>query len=194
MNVLKLLKKYWLYALPVIALSVALGVLGRRNGKLKQERESLSVELAHAQMAPPIVHDTIRDTVPVSTAPVVVMEKATYKKEIADRQLLKDLRLRAAQVETQQLTGTETHDTVSLSAKGTAVYEYHDRWADFRIEAKPTDTLLAYSVRDSAYTIVYREYKHRFLWWKWGTKGYKVKVVNFNPHATIRYNQYIKIE
>lgn len=194
MNILNLVKKYWLYVLPVIVLAVALGVAGRRNGKLKQERESLAAELAHAQIAPPIVHDTIRDTVPVSTAPVVVMGKATYKKEIADKQLLNDLRLRAAQVEAQQLTGTDTRDTVRLTTNAGTAYEYHDRWADFRIEAKPPDTLLAYSVRDSVYTIVYREYKHRFLWWKWGTKGYKVKVVNFNPHATIRYNQYIKIE
>ncbi len=29
---------------------------------------------------------------------------------------------------------------------------------------------------------------------RWGVKGYKVKVVNFNPHSTIRYNQYVKPE
>ena len=37
-------------------------------------------------------------------------------------------------------------------------------------------------------------YRHHFLWWRWGVKGYKVKVVNFNPHSTIRYNTYVKPE
>ena len=39
--------------------------------------------------------------------------------------------------------------------------------------------------------LVYREYKHHFLWWKWGTKGYRLKIVNFNPHARVTYNRYI---
>jgi hypothetical protein len=39
---------------------------------------------------------------------------------------------------------------------------------------------------------VEKEYKRRFLWWKWGTKGYRVKAVSFCPYTTIRYNTYIK--
>lgn len=52
--------------------------------------------------------------------------------------------------------------------------------------------MLTYSVRDSTQIIVAHVYKHSFLWWRWGVKGYKVEVVNFNPHATVLYNSYVK--
>ena len=116
------------------------------------------------------------------------------KIQLADKQLIKELRLRLGQIEAQQLSGTAIHDTVRLEAKANSRYEYADRWARFTLSMKPPDTTIVYTVSDSVATIVYREYKHKFLWWRWGTKGYKVKVVNFNPHATIRYNQYIKVE
>ena len=122
------------------------------------------------------------------------MERSTYKNELADKQLIKELRLKLGQIEAQQLSGTAIHNTVRLEAKTCSRYEYADRWAHFTLSMKPPDTTLVYTVSDSVLTLVYREYKHKFLWWRWGTKGYKVKVVNFNPHATIRFNQYIKVE
>ena len=160
----------------------------------KQEVEELKAQLAHAQIAPMVEYDTIRDTMPVATSVVIPVERSTYKTELADRELIKDLRLKLGQIEAQQLSGTAIHDTVRLEAKANSRYEYADRWAHFTLSMKPPDTTLVYTVSDSVLTLVYREYKHKFLWWRWGTKGYKVKVVNFNPHATIRYNQYIKVE
>ena len=162
--------------------------------KSKQETENLRMLLAHAQIQPLIQRDTIRDTVTVATSAAIPVERSTYKTELADKQLIRELRLELGQIEAQQLSGTDIHDTVRLEAKANSRYEYADRWTRFSLSMKPPDTTLVYTVSDSVTTLVYREYKHKFLWWRWGTKGYKVKVVNFNPHATIRYNQYIKIE
>lgn len=159
----------------------------------KQKVEALRAQLAHVQLNPAIEYDTIRDTIQVATSAIPV-ERNTYKTELADKQLIKELRLKLGQIEAQQLSGTAIHDTVRLEAKTDSRYEYADRWAHFTLSMKPPDTTLVYTVSDSVLTMVYREYKHKFLWWRWGTKGYKVKVVNFNPHATIRYNQYIKVE
>lgn len=47
-------------------------------------------------------------------------------------------------------------------------------------------------MRDSLAIALKREYKHRFLFLRWGTKGYDVKVVNFNPHSSVRYNTFVK--
>ncbi|MDD6438740.1 MAG: hypothetical protein PUG09_11895 [Prevotella sp.] len=160
----------------------------------KQKVEALRTQLAHAQIEPLIQRDTIRDTVQVATSSAIPVERRTYKNELADKQLIKDLRLRLSQIETQQLSGTAILDTVRLTSLTADSYEYADRWTHFKLSMKPPDTTLVYTVSDSVLTLVYREYKHKFLWWRWGTKGYKVKVVNFNPHATIRYNQYIKVE
>ena len=169
-------KNTLLSLLAVILAAVGVFLAWNDLHKNKQKVEALRTQLAHAQTEPLIQHDTIRDTVPVATSTAIPMERSTYKNELADKQLIKELRLKLGQIEAQQR------------------YEYADRWAHFTLSMKPPDTTLAYTVSDSVLTLVYREYKHKFLWWRWGTKGYKVKVVNFNPHATIRYNQYIKVE
>ena len=182
----------WLLTVAIAVVSLILAKLDDYHRK--QEVEELKAQLAHAQIAPMVEYDTIRYTIPVATSVVIPVERSTYKTELADRQLIKDLRLKLGQIEAQQLSGTAIHDTVRLKAKVNSRYEYADRWAHFTLSMKPPDTTLVYTISDSVLTLVYREYKHKFLWWRWGTKGYKVKVVNFNPHATIRYNQYIKVE
>ena len=187
--------KYTLLSLLAFIMAIAGVILAWHDTrKNKQETEELKAQLAHAQIAPMVEYDTIRDTIHVATSAAIPVERSTYKTELADKQLIKELRLRLGQIEAQQLSGTAIHDTVRLSAKTNSRYEYSDRWARFTLRMKPPDTTLVYTVSDSVTTLVYREYKRKFLWWRWGTKGYKVKVVNFNPHATIRYNQYIKVE
>lgn len=194
MHILTVFRKYWVSILSAIVALIAIAVFNSKSSELKDENKRLSMELAHAQIAPSLEKDTIRDSIPVATSPVIKIDKASYKRELADKQLIKDLRLRLSQVESQQRSGTEIHDTVRLEAKSSSLYEYSDKWAHFAIYMHTPDTTLAYSVRDSITTIVYREYKHKFLWWKWGTKGYKVKIVNFNPHAKIGYEQYVIVD
>ena len=180
--------------LAVIMAIVGVVLAWNDSHKNKQKVEALRTQLAHSQIEPLIQRDTIRDTVQVATSSAIPVERRTYKNELADKQLIKDLRLRLSQIETQQLSDTAILDTVRLTSLTADSYEYADRWTHFTLSMKPPDTMLVYTVSDSVLTLVYREYKHKFLWWRWGTKGYKVKVVNFNPHATIRYNQYIKVE
>ncbi|MDY6270532.1 MAG: DUF6549 family protein [Prevotella sp.] len=182
----------WLLTVAIAIVSLVLTKLDDHHRK--QEVEELKMQLAHAQIEPLIQRDTIRDTIQVATSTVIPVERNTYKTELADKQLIKELRLKLGQIDAQQLSGTAVHDTVRLEAKANSRYEYADRWTRFTLNMKPPDTTLVYTVSDSVITLVYREFKHKFLWWRWGTKGYKVKVVNFNPHATIRYNQYIKVE
>lgn len=162
------------------------------DGKNK-EINDLKAQLANAQVKPTIQRDTIRDSVPVSTSTVLNIDSRTYKREIADKQLLKDLKLRLGQIEAQQRVGTRSADTIRLKPPNAfGRYDYKDQWAEFHISIP--DSLMTYSIRDSITTLIYREYKHKFLWWKWGTKGYKVKVINFNPHSTVLYNQYVRME
>lgn len=190
-------KIIWMMGLCLIALVVSFMQVIALRSKLhamKADKERLSIELAHAMVANPLVSDTIRDTVRVATSPVVTVERRTFKNNLADKALLNDLDLRAQQVESWQKTGTAVADTVRMKQTTDSLsFTYVDRWANFYLSMKPPDTTLAYSVRDSVTTIVYREYKHRFLWWRWGTKGYKVKIINFNPHARVLYNQYVRI-
>lgn len=175
----------------VVCLVVA-SVSWYENGKLHRQIRDLQVELAHADI--PLHVDTIHDSIPVYTQSVVEVDRTDYKQQVADRQLIKDLKLKVSQIEAENRTLLATNGEAVLQASqdSDSILRYADRWARFSYEVKPRK--LTYSVRDSLVTFVARQYRHRFLWWRWGTKGYEVKIVNYNPNASIEYNQYIKVK
>jgi len=163
-----------------------------RITELKKEKERLSVELAHARI--PMLRDTIHDSIEVVTQTVVEVVPRRLKEALAGQeQTIRELKLKVQQLEAAQTTTIKTSDTVRAEYRQRdSCFRYSDQWVDLSLRLN--DTTFYYNIRDSLATYVYREYKHRFLWWRWGTKGYKVKVVNFNPHATVIYNQYVRAE
>ena len=163
---------------------------GVRNQDLQMQINDLSVQLAHSKV--PMQRDTIRDSIPVVKQRVVEVDKTDYKQQLADKQLIKDLGLKVDQLVSENKMLREAKDSVTLAAVNDSVFAYHDHWADF--EYLTRQQLLKYEVRDSFDTKVSRIYKHRFLWWRWGTKGYQVHHINFNPHVDIKYDQYIMIK
>lgn len=174
---------------------IILGTLTSCNRGLKREIEQLLEELAKQQQYVPLKRDTIRDSVEIVTQKVVEVEKTKEVLTDEDRKLLKDAGIAVKELVSLQKTGMETRDSVVMSAvaqqdnsKEDSIFFYKDAWAEFEFHNKR----LKYSVKDSLAVAVRKEFKHRFLWWKWGVKGYEVKVMNFNPHSTIRYNTFVK--
>lgn len=175
---------------------ILLGILASCDRGLKKEIEQLREELARQQQYVPLHRDTIRDTVEVVTQKIVEVERMRNVLTSEDKQLLKDLGVKVRELEALQKTGIETKDTVVMYAAvpqqpkspEDSTFIYKDTWAEFEFHNKR----LRYSVRDSLAIAVKKEYKHRLLWFRWGTKGYNVKVMNFNPHSTIRYNTFVK--
>ena len=187
----------WVVFACVLSALIELSFEGCRQ---KRENENLHAILA-AMDNTPHVADTIRDTVPVFSSPVIVAGKGELNSLLADSKLLKDIQVKPSAVETADITVRKVCDSVKMyphvsaqldSMPPATVYLYRDKWVDFRFSV--ADSTLRYAVRDSFTTIVYREYKHRFLWWRWGTKGYRVKVVNYNPHSTLSYKRYIGVD
>ena len=162
-----------------------------KSAELERENRSLKVELAHATI--PIQKTFIRDSIPVVMTKVITVDRTDYKKQLADKQLIKDLQIRISELEAENRQLLETSSQVTLQpTEGDSIHEYHDKWADFRYQV-PTHQL-DYAVRDSIVSFITRIPKHRFLWWRWGTKGYEVRHVNFNPNAKVNYNSFIKLE
>ena len=177
--------------LPLMVLLIVIGSFlvfdyrqERANETLRRQFHELQLQYA------PMQRDTIRDSVKLITQQVMVMDRGEYKQLAADRRLLEDLNLKVGQVVADQRVAISTADTVKAT-KRNSVYAYDDAWLSLRLDT--ADSILTYKARDSLQTIVARQYKHRFLWWRWGTKGYTVKVVNFNPHSTLLYNSYIQV-
>lgn len=167
----------------------------QRTVKLQQRISDLEVQLAHATI--PMKTDTIRDSIPVVTQLIVEIDKTDYKQQAADRQLIKDLNLTVSQIQSENQQLRETLGKVQLQPvknDSDILFSYHDHWADFELNMQSKQ--LDYAVRDSLATYVSREYRHRILWGliKWGTKGYNVHIVNFNPNSRVAYNKTLLIE
>lgn len=161
------------------------------ESRQKKANEALKMQLHQLQLKySPMQRDTIRDSVKLVTQQVMVMDRGEYKLLAADRKLLEDLNLKLRQVVSDQRVSMVTSDTVKTKRLN-SVYSYSDAWLSLSLDT--VDSILTYRARDSLQCIVAREYKHKFLWWRWGTKGYNVKVLNFNPHSTILYNSYIQV-
>lgn len=113
---------------------------------------------------------------------------------LADAKLIKELKVKLKDVKTIHTASSYTADTVRIeSVPNTAdsVFSYQDKWLSLHIDIPAR--LCQYSSRDSLTTIVSRTYKHKFLWWRWGIKGYQVQIVNFNPHSRINYSRYVEV-
>ena len=161
------------------------------ESRQKKANEALKMQLHQLQLKySPMQRDTIRDSIKLVTQQVMVMDKGEYKLLAADRQLLEELNLKLRQVVSDQRVSMVTSDTVKTT-RHNSIYSYSDAWLSLRLDT--ADSILTYRARDSLQCIVARQFKHKFLWWKWGTKGYNVKVLNFNPHSTILYNSYIQV-
>lgn len=187
------MRKYLDYILiGFLALSCAIivGNAARREAQLRKEIRSLEVRLAQADEKV----DTffIHDSIPVTQIKVVEVDKTDYKKVLADKELIKSLNLRIKEVEAENRALLSTRDTVILNQTNDSLLTYSDKWNRFSYDMY--SRVLDWEIRDSLVTYVSAEYKHHFLWWRWGRKGYKVTHVNFNPKSRIVYDKYIKIK
>ena len=192
MTKLKLL--LWALAASATAILAVFTAVGKaaRVATLLADVNRLNVELSHASI--PLQRDTIHDSIEVVTQVVVEVVPKKLKEALeADKELIKDLNLKVRQLESMQTMTTETKDSAQAEfSHDNLVFSYDDRWSSLKFSLK--DSTFYYNIRDSLSTFVYREYRHRFLWWRWGVKGYRLKIVNFNPHTQVIYNRYIKSE
>ena len=84
--------------MPAILIVIAAVIIFIMTLLVKREQYRRKIEHLQSQIEilnswnvyPSIVHDTIRDTIPVASAPALVVTKEEYKK-VADKALLKDL-------------------------------------------------------------------------------------------------------
>lgn len=167
---------------------------GCTDRRLEKENAELREEIARQQQYVPLKRDTIRDTVEVVTQKVVEVERIKEVLTKEDKELLKDLDVKLKDLQAYQKMGMETSAEVELKAPpdDDSVLTYNDEWLDLRYDKETSGLTLR--ARDSLAITVEKEYRKRFLWWRWGVKGYEVKAVSFSPYTTIRYNTYVKRE
>jgi len=190
------MKKYIIIGAIMLAMCIAISILWNMYSKEKKERQRQESNVSVLNDS--VKHSTIRDSLNVASISALNYTVDELKKyRAADLRLIKDLKIKNKNLESLTKVNTTIIDTIykdrwHISPTNPDCLEYKDRWAT--IEACFKDSIVSYAVRDSLDIVVDRIPKHRFLWWQWGTKGYKVNVVNFNPHSKIGYLEYIRVE
>ena len=192
------MKKIVLYFAILAAIVIMAKLANYADSKLyEKEISDLKYKLAHAQIHVPVerdtvmIHDTLRE---VATSPVIMAELRDLRRQhLIDEKTIKELGLKMKQLDAVQTTSLETKDTARAGVViNSSLFSYEDEWS--HLEFSLDDSTFYYNIRDSLETVVYHEYKHHFLWWRWGVKGYNVKIINFNPNARVKYNRYVKPE
>ena len=121
---------------------------------------------------------------------VEILSKRDVKKAV-DTAIASDIGMPRSSVESKMGLSIATTDTVKLTQKAESIYIYKDRWLDAKVNLY--DSTMTYKARDSLSQYIERIYKHKFLFWKWGTKGYRVHIINHNPNSKIEYADYIRV-
>jgi len=177
----------------VVVLAITIGmVIAFQSEKRALKKQIAELEVRLAKSTEKVDTFVIRDSIPVAVTHVVEVDRTDYKQILADKELIRDLRLRIKEIESENQTLLSTRDTVILNPLNDSILTYSDKWNRFSFELK--SRVLDWEVRDSLTTLVSSEYRHHFLWWRWGKKGYQVTIVNHNPRSRIEYNKYIKVK
>lgn len=182
-----------LLATMLIITMVAFFSSANKNEELQRDLDRMTQNVANINYD--IQYDQVQDSLPMAQNNALQVKYDELKKlHLADTQLIRDLKVRLKDAQTIHTVSSSTTDTVPIApVPGTAdsIFAYSDRWLQLHIDLPAR--LCQYTAYDSLTTIVSRTYKHKFLWWRWGTKGYQVQIVNFNPHAKVRYSKFINI-
>lgn len=177
----------------LIVMLVALLAILSENRRLKKDLDRQTENVGALNYD--IQYDKLDGSLPVAKN-IALQAKVSELEQLhlTDTKLIKELKVKLKDVQAQHTLSSETADTVIIApVPGTAdsVFAYQDQWLSLHIDIPKREC--QYIAYDSLTTIVSRTYKHRFLWWRWGTKGYEVRIVSFNPHSRIKYSRYIEV-
>lgn len=108
----------------------------------------------------------------------------------ADFKLIKELKLRPKDVETITKVKVVTRDSIIFQLKDSCI-NYESEWT--KVSGCIGDTL-SIETSDSIAFIAHKEYKHKFLFFRWGLDRAKVKIINFNPRSNVKSPEWIDLK
>ena len=113
--------------------------------------------------------------------------EANREKDLA---LIKELKLRPKDVETITKVKVVTRDSIIFQLKDSCI-NYESEWT--KVSGCIGDTL-SIETSDSIAFIAHKEYKHKFLFFRWGLERAKVKIINFNPRSSVKSPEWIDLK
>ena len=172
----------------ILILFILIGFLYSSNSTYKKENKRLSENNTTllSKYSVQMFRDSL-NVVEIGKLSLTINELKQYRTD--DARLIKQLKLKPKEVQTIIKTKIETRDSIVFILKDSCI-NYKSEWLD--ISGCLNDTLYVNS-KDSITQIFHKEYKHKFLFIKWGFIGIKQKIINFNPKSSIKYSEWIEI-
>lgn len=172
----------------ILILFIIIGFLYSSNSTFKKENQRLSQNNTTllSEKAEYMFRDSLNMT-EIGKLSLTVNELKKYRSQ--DVKLIKELKLKPKEVQTIIKTKIITKDSIVFVLKDSCI-NYKSEWLE--INGCLNDTLYVNS-SDSIVQIFHKEYKHKFLFIKWGFLGIKQKIINFNPKSSIKYSEWIEI-
>lgn len=186
------LKIYWVIAKIIVCagLIISVWLLAKSNISLQKRaiRNERNVEILTDSLHRRLLHDSL----PTVSSGVIVLTKTQFKEtQKKTAQTAKELGIKPKDITTTADVSIKTEGKIKYVLKD-STFDYQDKWTHFRASTK--DSTFYYAVRDSLSMIVNRVYRHKFLFLRWGLKGYDITVTNFNPKSSVEYLKFISIK
>ena len=160
-----------------------------KKEKLERQRQEKNVETLNMD----IKHFKYKDSLNVASIAGLNYTVAELNKyRVEDAKLIKELKLRSKDVKEIIKTRIVTRDSLVYKIDTIECFHHKSKW--LRVDACIKDSTMVIESRDSITQIIHTEYKHKFLWWRWGVKGFRQAIVNFNPHSIIEDSEFIQIK
>lgn len=197
-------KIYLLLGVVFIALCGTLGYQHNKINTLAQEKEVYRSNTNSLLSAVELYQiDSTLKAGSIQALQLTIEEYQTYKAE--DAAIIDKLRLKVKQLESASKTNINI-DAPIISPVIDSIYIYQDTTISHiqKVEmnndyihfngAIKNDTLQAQiNIPITLHQFVYHEYKHKFLWFKWGVGTIHQVITTDNPYVNIKYTEYIKL-
>lgn len=192
---MKKTNKFLLIAIAIITVLVAFMVtqcskIGNLKEEIKEQKENVKI-LKYKEH---LYH--ISDSVKVAEIRALQFDKDQFEKLILekDRQIEQIRNERKKDIDYYtKLSKTDSFfitkfDTIFVG-KDTCIC-YDDDYLSFSM----CNGFTKFTTNDTIKQVISTEYKHKFLWWKWGIKGITQDVWSTNPHTNIHFEEFVKID
>lgn len=191
---MKKTNKFLLIAIAIITVLVAFMVtqcskIGNLKEEVKEQKENVKI-LKYKEH---LYH--ISDSVKVAEIRALQLDKKQFEDLVLekDRQIEQIRNERKKEIEYySRLTKTDSFyitqfDTIYVG-KDTC-FSYDDGY----LSLTTCKGFSSIETKDTIKQVISAEYKHKFLWWKWGLKGITQDVWSTNPHSNIHFEEFVKL-
>lgn len=198
--------KIWVFITLISATGIMFWQLKSTKAKLRDARQNESALLSDIDS---VMQDGKKIGLKAKTLQLTISQLKEYRAEDAER--MKDLKIKIKDLESTTKIQAEVNVDLRAQLRDTTVIVITDTINNVTQELKfkktsistpflkmdglITDKEFLGSIKlpVTIYQYVTASYRRKFLWWRWGLKGFNQTIISDNPHVDIKYVEFIHV-